>query len=98
MAKTQNSTEVAATPTGAAPEIALRNRPVPDGNAGWADTVEGALTASLRVVRDVLPASRIPVYLAGSALLVTGLIDPPVALGAGLAYEALRRWEPRAAR
>jgi hypothetical protein len=102
MAKTKNSTEVPATPTGAAPEIAPRHRPAPNGTGGappqgWADTVEGALTSSVRVVRDVLPASRLPVYLAGTALLVTGLIDPPIALGAGLAYEALRRWEPRAA-
>lgn len=103
MAKTHNSTEVAATPTGAAPEVAPRNRPASNGSGGpqpegWADTVEGALTSSVRVVRDVLPESRVPVYLAGTALLVTGLIDPPIALGAGLAYEALRRWEPRAAR
>ena len=28
----------------------------------------------------------------GGALLITGLLDPPAALGLGLAYEALRRW------
>jgi hypothetical protein len=102
MAKTQNSTEVAPTPTGAAPEVAPRNRPTSNGSPdrpaeGWVGTVEGVLTSSVRVARDVLPTSRVPVYLAGAALLVTGLVDPPVALGAGLAYEALRRWEPRAA-
>jgi hypothetical protein len=52
----------------------------------------------VQVVRDVLPSSRLSVYLAGTALVVAGLIDPPLALGAGLAYEALRRWEPRSAR
>ena len=85
---------VPATPTGAAPEVApAAGRAAP----GWGDTVGGALASSVQVVRDVLPSSRLSVYLAATALLVTGLVDPPVALGAGLAYEALRRWEPRAA-
>ena len=85
---------VPATPTGAAPEVA------PRGGAtapGWTDTVSGAVVSSVQVVRDVLPSSRVPVWLVGTALVVTGLIDAPVALGAGLAFEALRRWEPRGA-
>ena len=85
---------VPATPTGAAPEVAPAARPAAPG---WGDAVSGTLASSVQVVRDVLPSSRLPVYLAATALLVTGLVDPPVALGAGLAYEALRRWEPRAA-
>ena len=86
---------VPATPRGAAPEVA----PAGGGTGpGWADAVGGTLASSVQVVRDVLPSSRLPVYLAATALLVAGLVDPPVALGAGLAYEALRRWEPRAAR
>jgi hypothetical protein len=86
---------VPATPTGGVPEVA----PAAAGTAaGWTDAVGGAVASSVQVVRDVLPPSRLPVYLAATALLVAGLIDPPVALGAGLAYEALRRWEPRAAR
>jgi hypothetical protein len=85
---------VPATPRGAAPEVA----PAAGGTgAGWSDAVGGAVASSVQVVRDVLPSSRLPVYLAGTALVVAGLIDPPLALGAGLAYEALRRWEPRAA-
>jgi hypothetical protein len=86
---------VPATPTGAAPEVA----PAAGGTgAGWADAVAGTVSSSVQVVRDVLPSSRLSVYLAGTALVVAGLIDPPLALGAGLAYEALRRWEPRSAR
>lgn len=85
---------VPATPTGAAPEVA----PAAGARApGWADTVGGALASSVQLVRGALPTSRLPVFLATTALVVTGLVDPPVALGAGLAYEALRRWEPRAA-
>jgi hypothetical protein len=91
---------VPATPTGAAPEVAPAAGGTAAGrtDAGWTDAVGGAVASSVQVVRNVLPPSRLPVYLAATALLVAGLIDPPVALGAGLAYEALRRWEPRAAR
>lgn len=99
MPKTHKGTAVPATPTGAAPEVAPRDRPVADGESsgGWADTVGDALTSTVRVARDVLPASRLPVILATTALVVTGLIDAPAAVGVGLAVEALRRWEPRRA-
>jgi hypothetical protein len=85
---------VPATPTGGVPEVAPA---VAGTDQGWADAVGGVAASSVQVVRGVLPSSRLPVYLAGTALLVAGLVDPPVALGVGLAYEALRRWEPRAA-
>lgn len=49
------------------------------------------------VVRGVLPA-RGSAYLAGAALLVFGVVDPPGALGGALVYEALRRWSPPPAR
>lgn len=87
----------AATPTGAAPEVAPRSA-ARAGRASrepeWPERVADTLAGSVQAVRDGLPSSRLPVYLGGAALLVTGLIDPPVALGVGLAYEALRRWEP----
>ncbi len=88
-------TTVPATPTGAAPEVATVT---PATGPGWSEAISGTLASSVQVVRDVLPSSRLPVYLAATALLVTGFVDAPVVLGAGLAYEALRRWEPRAAR
>ena len=86
-----------AAPVGAAVEI---SRPadtvLPDPRpaaSGWIEPVGETGGATVRTVRDLLP-SRLPVFLGTTALLVTGLIDPPVALGAGLAFEALRRWEP----
>jgi hypothetical protein len=65
--------------------------------AGVGEQIEHAINGSLRTVRGVLPSKRLPVALAGAALLVTGLLDPPVVLGLGLAYEALRHWEPGSA-
>ncbi|MFC5061883.1 hypothetical protein [Actinomycetospora atypica] len=84
-----------AAPVGAAVEI---SRPVDVPNAhpassGWVEPVGETLAVTVRTVRDLLP-SRLPVFLGTTALLVTGLIDPPVALGLGLAFEAVRRWEP----
>ena len=61
--------------------------------AGVADQLEGAVTGAARVVHTVLP-NRIPAYLGAGALLLVGVIDPPVALAGGLTYEALRRWKP----
>lgn len=43
-------------------------------------------------MRQILPTGRTPVYLGAAALMLVGLVDPPAALGMGLAYEALRRW------
>ena len=86
-----------AAPIGAAVEIsrpadapALHPGPA---SSGWVEPVGETVAATVRTVRDLLPA-RLPVFLGTTALLVTGLIDPPVALGLGLAFEALRRWEP----
>lgn len=62
-------------------------------SSGWIEPVGETVGATVRTVRDLLP-SRLPVFLGTTALLVTGLIDPPVALGLGLAFEAFRRWEP----
>jgi hypothetical protein len=58
------------------------------------DQVSAVINGSVRTVRSVLPASRLPLYLVGAALLITGLADAPVVLGTGLAFEALRRWAP----
>lgn len=86
-----------ATPVGAALEI---SRPA-DGSAsgprpassGWIESAGETVAVTVRTVRDLMP-SRLPVFLATTALLVVGVIDTPVALGAGLAFEAFRRWEP----
>lgn len=58
----------------------------------WIEPVRQTVAVTARTVRDLLPA-RLPVFLGTTALLVAGLIDAPVALGAGLAFEAFRRWE-----
>lgn len=86
-----------ATPVGAAVEV---SRPVdtvaPEqrpASSGWIEPVGETVAVTVRTVRDLLP-SRLPVFLATTALLVVGVIDAPVALGAGLAFEAFRRWEP----
>jgi hypothetical protein len=50
--------------------------------------------ATVRAVQAVLPASRTPLVLLGAGLLVVGVVELPVVVGAGLAYEALRRWQP----
>ena len=49
--------------------------------------------ASLRVTKRLLPG-RAPAYLGAGALLVAGIVDLPALIAGGLAYEALRRWNP----
>ncbi len=86
-----------ATPVGSSVEIVARQDAAPvrtSGPAGWLEPVGETLVGSVQVVRGLLPASRLPLFLASTALVVTGVLDPPVALGIGLAFEALRRWEP----
>ena len=46
------------------------------------------------VLRQLLPASPVPVALGTGALAVAGVIDWPVAAAVGLGYLALRRWRP----
>lgn len=58
-----------------------------------AGDLESAVTDAVRTVQSVLP-NRLPVLLGLSALLVAGVLEAPVALAGGLAYEALRRWRP----
>jgi hypothetical protein len=72
-----------------------RVRPTEPGLVEWAGEV-GA--ASLRSVQMVLPTARTPVILLGAGLLVAGVVELPVVVGAGLVYEALRQWQPRAPR
>lgn len=83
-------TEVPVQRTGSAPA-----RPGDRGmtNPALADQLVGGVVGAAQVVHRVLP-NRLPTYLAAGALLVVGVIDPPVALAGGLAYEALRRWTP----
>lgn len=50
-------------------------------------------TAPLRLTKRLLPG-RTPAYLGAGALLVVGVIDLPALVAGGLAYEALRRWNP----
>jgi hypothetical protein len=61
---------------------------------GAADQVAGAMLLPLAVARRVLPRQELPVYLGVGALAVVGVIEWPVAVGAGLGYAALRRWGP----
>jgi hypothetical protein len=72
-----------------------RHRAAPPGVVEWVGEV-GA--ASLRSVQMVLPTARTPVILLGAGLLVAGVVELPVVVGAGLVYEALRQWQPRAPR
>jgi len=48
---------------------------------------------SVRVTKRLLPG-RVPAYLGAGALLVAGIVDLPALVAGGLAYEALRRWNP----
>ena len=84
--------EAAATPEADAPSPAQlpdRSRPGP----GFADQLADGVARTAGLVHRVLP-DRVPTYLGGGALLLVGLIEPPIALAGGLAYEALRRWTP----
>lgn len=71
----------------------------PEGG-GSSSTLPGEITAgvsgAVHAVQAGLP-NRLPVYLGVAALLVVGVLEAPVALAGGLAYEALRRWEPQRA-
>lgn len=68
--------------------------PVPDHHQdGVVDTAVATASEVVRFVNAVVP-QRLPAYLGGAALLVLGLVDPPLVLGGVLAYEAIRRWGP----
>ncbi|WP_433028868.1 hypothetical protein [Actinomycetospora sp. CA-053990] len=60
---------------------------------GVVDTAVATASEVARFVNAVVP-QRLPAYLGGAALLVLGVIDPPLVLGGVLAYEAIRRWGP----
>jgi hypothetical protein len=97
--ESEGAPSVPATPVGSAIEVAPRrgaevDPPAGPAVSGWLEPVGANLTGSVQFLRGLLPSSRVPLFLASTALVVTGLVDPPVALGAGLALEALRRWEP----
>ena len=84
------ATPVTPTPASPAPVPA----PVPDHHQdGVVDTAVATASEVARFVNAVVP-QRLPAYLGGAALLVLGLIDPPLVLGGVLAYEAIRRWGP----
>jgi hypothetical protein len=70
-----------------------RVRPTEPGLVEWAGEVG---VASLRSVQMVLPTARTPVVLLGAGLLIAGVVELPVVVGAGLVYEALRHWQPGA--
>ena len=108
MAKTKtadgssSSTGVAAGPEAKATVPAARPGPtastvVASPRPGFVDQAGEVVNESVHTVRGLLPTRRLPIYLAGAALLVTGFADAPAVLGAGLVYEALRRWEPASA-
>lgn len=78
----------------AATETATSSAVAREGAGGsLADEIAGTVAGSLRAVQVVLP-NRLPTYLGVAALLVVGVVEPPVALAGGLVYEALRRWTP----
>ncbi|WP_328305600.1 hypothetical protein [Actinomycetospora sp. NBC_00405] len=60
---------------------------------GVVDTAVATASEVARFVNGVVP-QRLPAYLGGAALLVLGVVDPPLILGGVLAYEAIRRWGP----
>ena len=60
---------------------------------GVVDTAVATASEVARFVNAVVP-QRLPAYLGGAALLVLGVVDPPLVLGGVLAYEAIRRWGP----
>ena len=62
------------------------------GDGSVVGGIENALTGTARSVGSLLP-NRLPVILGFAALLAVGVLEPPVALAGGLAYEALRRWQ-----
>jgi hypothetical protein len=100
VAKTKNNPSP--TPPPAAPEATARPAPPSSDPAqpavGFGEQVGDAVTGTVATVRRVLPADRLPVYLAGGALILAGLIDPPAAVAVALGYEALRRWNTAAPR
>ncbi|MDD7917215.1 hypothetical protein, partial [Actinomycetospora callitridis] len=68
--------------------------PAPDHHReGVVDTAVATASEVARFVNGVVP-QRLPAYLGGAALLVLGVVDPPLVLGGVLAYEAIRRWGP----
>jgi hypothetical protein len=84
------SSAPAATPTARTSATVDTRTPPP---AGVVDTAASTASDVARFVHSVVP-QRLPAYLGGAALLVFGLVDPPVVLGGVLAYEAIRRWNP----
>lgn len=100
MAKTKNKSSTSSATT--APEPASRPALPPGGTrpekAGLGGQVGDAVAGTVATVRSVLPADRLPVYLAGGALVLAGLVDPPAAVAVALGFEALRRWNTTAPR
>jgi hypothetical protein len=82
-------------PTPATPApVAPPGPPVADHHQeGVVDTAVATASEVARFVNGVVP-QRLPAYLGGAALLVLGVVDPPLVLGGVLAYEAIRRWGP----
>jgi hypothetical protein len=83
----------AAVPRAAPPPVVPPVVP-PVAPVGMVEGVGEFGAATVRAVQAVLPASRTPLLLLGAGLLVVGAVELPVVVGAGLAYEALRRWQP----
>jgi len=76
------------------PPVTPAPAPVPDHRQdGVVDAAVATASEVARVVNAVVP-QRLPAYLGGAALLVLGVVDPPLVLGGVLAYEAIRRWGP----
>jgi hypothetical protein len=76
------------------PAVVARPASPSPAPVGMVEGVGEVGAATVRAVQAVLPASRTPLLLLGAGLLVVGAVELPVVVGAGLAYEALRRWQP----
>jgi hypothetical protein len=90
---TPTSVEVMTTPAGRG--VPAPGAPVSPQRARPSDLVDGVgdvLLTPLRLAGRVLPTSRTSVVFGVAALTVVGALDWPVAVAAGLGYEALRRW------
>lgn len=81
--------------TGSADRAPARDASIASGNlvSGVVAQAGEVAATSIRTTKRLLPG-RAPAYLGAGALLVAGIIEPPALLAGGLAYEALRRWNP----
>ena len=96
VATTDGPTPPTASPVTPSPPTSPPVTPAPALDHHQEGVVDAAVATASEVARFVnaVVPQRLPAYLGGAALLVLGLVDPPLVLGGVLAYEAIRRWGP----